>query len=127
MKGPSSTWLPPELTMEQPYSMCPLVHRAVKDCEVRLETGTVQLTFPALGGCRTMDAPEAMVLSALWASPKARRAAKDRGEARLPLRPIKGMDIVWQAGLAPGKWRPAPPGLVPVAVAAEQAQQAAAR
>jgi hypothetical protein len=103
--------------MEQPYSMCPVVHRAVGDCEVKLPAGSVQLTFPALGGCRTMDAPEAVILSVLWAEPKARRAAKARGDVRLPLRPVKGMDMVWAAGLAPGKWRPAPAGLVPVEVA----------
>lgn len=112
MKGPRSTWLPPELTIEQPYSMCPLVHRVAGGCEVKLPAGNIQLTFPALGGCRVMDAPEAMVLSVLWADTAARRAAKARGE-RMPLRPVRGMDKVWNAGLAPGKWRPVPAGLVP--------------
>jgi hypothetical protein len=100
MRGPRASWIPAELTMEQPYSMCPVVHRVFGDCEVGLPNGTVQLTFPALGGCRTMDAPEAMTLSALWADAKVRRAARGRG-VRLPLRAVKGMELVRLAGLRP--------------------------
>jgi hypothetical protein len=107
-----SAYIPQELLTEQPYSMCPTARAAIGGCEVVLHTGTVGVTFPALGGSRVLDAPEAMILSCLWAEPRARRAALARG-LRMPLRPVKGMELVWQAGLRPGHWRPVPAGLAP--------------
>lgn len=97
------TWLPPELTTAQPYSMGPTTRWSAP-----FPQGS---TLPAMGTCVGMDRPELMIATCFVAPAAVQADARKRGE--------RGIIMTVPSGLMerlddPALW-PRRPKLAPVA------------
>ena len=79
MTSVEASWLPPELTITQPYSMGPLTRWDPRS------------TLPAMGTVRLFDAPELAILGCFIAPGRVQAAARAQGERGIMMIRAKGL------------------------------------
>ena len=84
----AKSWLPPELTTVQPYSMSPVLGCDVSEERARCAGVWVA---PATGTCVGMDRPELMISSVFVAPMDVQRQAQKQGVRGIVMRRVPGL------------------------------------
>lgn len=86
----AKSWLPPELTVVQPYSMGPLMCRPERGC-------ARDWAAPAVGTCVGMDRPELMISACFVAPPEVQREALKSGRRDIIMMVPRGLPELLEA------------------------------